>query len=279
MEIPDSNFISRSNVLDNNRLRTRSAKWKSLTWVDRPPLRPHLPCHLLCTHLVDRSKEDGNNQKWNIYCVRKEKKSIDIDENSTVSIDWSSPDLCKYGHLQLVHNKPNQKSVSSALICTKSSIWITKKRASKWVYLIRIASPNMSGLYSYMYLNFEGLDLWISLYYVFEGGRIILQFCLTGIVRTAGGWRGEINESWTQLNRNLPLIPTRAVYIIIDSRVSGNCRPRLSEIKSWTTVINHDSPLKWSELSWIKPKQTGFFRPGHNNETFNWWVQSSNISP
>ena len=31
--------------------------------------------------------------------------------------------------------------------------------------------------------------------------------------------------------------------------------------------------------SWIKPKQTGFFRPGHNNETFNWWVQSSNISP
>ena len=67
-------FISRSYVLDNNRPRTRSAKWKALTWVGRPPLRSHLPCHLLCTHLVDRSKEDGNNKKWNIYYVRKEKK-------------------------------------------------------------------------------------------------------------------------------------------------------------------------------------------------------------
>ena len=140
--------------------------------------------------------------------------------------------------------------VQICLACTHICIWTLKG----WIYeLVYI-----------MYLKWAG---------------IMLQFCLTGIVRTAGGWRGEINESWTQLNRNLPLIPTRAVYIIIDSRVSGNCRPRLSEIKSWTTVINHDSPLKWSELSWIKPKQTGFFRLGHNNETFNWWVQSSNISP
>ena len=94
------------------------------------------------------------------------KKNIGIDVNSSVPIDWSSPDLCKYGHLPLVHNKPDPKSVSSALI------WITLEgpQIGYELYLIGIASPNMFGWYSYMCLNFEGLELCIKLYYVFERG-------------------------------------------------------------------------------------------------------------
>lgn len=157
------------------------------------------------------------------------------------------------------------------------------RRASNWVWFIFDWYCQSKYVWLILiYICIWTLKGWIYvLVYIMylKGSGSWCNFVWQALSELLGGWRGEINESWTQLNMNLPLIPTRAVYIIIDSRVSGNCRPRLSEIKSWTTVINHDSPLKWSELSWIKPKQTGFFRPGHNNETFNWWVQSSNISP
>ena len=152
------------------------------------------------------------------------------------------------------------------------------RRASNWIWFLFDWYCQSKYVWTVFELCRVGFMYWFILC-IWNGLGSCCNFVWQALSELLGGWRGEINESWTQLNKNLPLIPTRAVYIIIDSRVSGNCRPPLSEIKSWTTVINHDSPLKWSELSWIKPKQTGFFRPGHNNETFNWWVQSSSISP